>query len=511
MGDYCKVLIVDDEFIMRQGMKHMLEWEKEGFQIVGEASNGQEGLVLVEELKPDIVLADIVMPIIDGIEFSKILGKKYPSIQLIILSSYDKFEYVKTTLLNGAADYVLKPTLNPDILLKVLKKAVSRIPGMKLLTQQEVPYASQVESVLLGFQEKLNEVTFAQFFSNTLYRLIAVDLRKMCGGNGEDMLSCRQTLEEFYEGKSEYVSLPVFLNESILCFVLNYRVKDELAIVVDAESAASSMQRIYQNTFLVMSRNFSGMQEIHQYYQQDILKEIGNTFYNPGRHFMVIEKYEEPERIIRFEFENYTAQLAQGRYEEALEMFENYITYLCEKQVEEDKLKNLSKNLLYNFLMEIEKMSVESESLRGKYFTMLDTAIWVTDFQDIVQKITKELRQILQWQSGGDNMRIQEIKQYAQEHYQEPLELSDIADKFGFSYHYLSSYFRQNTNEGFNEFLNKIRVRHACELLNEGNISIAEVGNQVGYSDHSYFCRVFKKISGDTPSNYRRRTKRGEL
>ena len=111
MSELCRVLILDDEFIMRQGMKHMMDWEKEGFQIVGEGASGEEGLALVEELHPHIVLADIVMPVMDGIEFSAILGKKHPEIQLIILSSYDKFEYVKTTLLNGASDYILKPML----------------------------------------------------------------------------------------------------------------------------------------------------------------------------------------------------------------------------------------------------------------------------------------------------------------------------------------------------------------------------------------------------------------
>ena len=109
MDKYCKVLIVEDEFIMRQGMKHMMDWEKEGFQIVGEASNGQEGLLLTEKLKPHIILADIVMPVMDGIEFSEIIGKRFPDIQFIVLSSYDKFDYVKSTLLNGAVDYILNP------------------------------------------------------------------------------------------------------------------------------------------------------------------------------------------------------------------------------------------------------------------------------------------------------------------------------------------------------------------------------------------------------------------
>ncbi len=94
MAEYCKVVIIDDEFIMRQGMKHMLDWEKEGFQIVGEASNGQEGLEVIEKTKPNIVLTDIVMPVLDGIEFSEILNKRFPEMQLVILSSYDKFEYV---------------------------------------------------------------------------------------------------------------------------------------------------------------------------------------------------------------------------------------------------------------------------------------------------------------------------------------------------------------------------------------------------------------------------------
>ena len=91
----------------------MLLWEQEGFQIVGEASNGQEGLEMIEKYQPEIVLADIVMPVLNGIDFSLILQEKYPDIKLIILSSYDNFEYVRTTLLNGAVDYGLKPTLNP--------------------------------------------------------------------------------------------------------------------------------------------------------------------------------------------------------------------------------------------------------------------------------------------------------------------------------------------------------------------------------------------------------------
>ena len=136
--DYCKVLIVEDEFIMRQGIKHMIEWEKEGFAIVGEATNGEEALKLIDNLKPNIVISDIVMPILNGVDFSRIVQKKYPEVQLIILSSYDNFEYVKDTLLSGAVDYILKPTLTTNQLLVTLNKAVDRIPGLELIKDQDI-------------------------------------------------------------------------------------------------------------------------------------------------------------------------------------------------------------------------------------------------------------------------------------------------------------------------------------------------------------------------------------
>ena len=132
VGDLCRIAIVDDEFIMRQGIKHMLDWEKEGFEIAGEASNGKEGLELIRRTQPHILLCDIVMPVMDGLDLVKIVHTEFADMQIIILSGYDDFKYVKETLLNGAADYILKPALSPRDLLKSIQKAAERIPGLQL-------------------------------------------------------------------------------------------------------------------------------------------------------------------------------------------------------------------------------------------------------------------------------------------------------------------------------------------------------------------------------------------
>ena len=164
---YCKVLIIEDEYIMRQGIRHMIEWEKEGYQLIGEASNGEEGLAIMEQDQPDIILADIVMPVLDGMELSLIVKKRFPQIRLIMLSSYDNFEYVKQTLLNGACDYILKPSLNPKTLIGVLDQTAALIPGMCISKQSGASINEKLNRYLSGYETDLTEGDFRKRFPYT--------------------------------------------------------------------------------------------------------------------------------------------------------------------------------------------------------------------------------------------------------------------------------------------------------------------------------------------------------
>lgn len=504
MSHYCKVVIIDDEFIMRQGMKHMLEWEKEGFQIVGEASNGQEGLDVIERVQPNIVLADIVMPVLDGIEFSEILHRRFPEIQLIILSSYDKFEYVKSTLLNGAADYILKPTLNPEILLDTLRRTVEKIPGLELQAEQKGSCQSQMERVLSGYQERLDETLYAEYFPHTLYRMLGIDLKKACGNQKENMAHIKEMMHQFFHERETAVSLAVFLEEEILCYIFNFRVKDEKTLLADIESCVDKIAHRYGSAFFVTGKSFSNMQEIKKHYTEEIREMVQKQFYYEHQNLLVTEGRGCEKKEIRFPFAEYAGNLQRRHFREALEMFTRYVSYLLERQTEEYRLKNLTKNLLYNYLMEMEQYDVESEKLKQKYFHALDDVSYVGKFREVFGRITQELEEFLTQKIESDDVKIIEIRRYIKEHYSDPLELADIAEQFNFNYHYLSSYFNRHAKEGFTEYLNKIRIEKACELLERQPDSIAEISSAIGYSDHSYFCRVFKKMTGKTPSSYRR-------
>lgn len=374
MEDYCKVLIIDDEFIMRQGMKHMLEWEKEGFQIVGEATNGQEGLDLIEKLEPDIVLADIVMPVLDGIEFSQILKQKYPEIQLIILSSYDKFEYVKSTLLNGASDYILKPTLNPEILLKTLQKAARNIPGLTLRKEKELSPRVMLERFLMGYRDRLDEVLFVNTFPHSLYRVAGIDLRALQEGQKPRIVKFSDMAEEYFERQTEYEMLSVLIEEEILCMVFNFRVRDEERVLRDMQGFADKMNSIFDRVFFVMGDSFSGIQGIRKSYQKEIRPNLGMKFYYPGTAMLLSSQVKITAEEIRFAFEDYSSALMRRQYGRALEMFREYTFLLCEAKADVYRLKNLTKNLFYNYLIEMEKCQVDIGTMKRAYFSSIDKA-----------------------------------------------------------------------------------------------------------------------------------------
>src|SRR5690606_17643094 len=120
MSNFYTVLVVDDEVLIRQGIIHYVDWESNGYQIIGEAANGKEAIEKIEQQAPHIILTDIVMPSMDGIELIQFVKKHYPMIEIIVLSSYEEFDYVRKTFQLGVADYILKPKLNEQEILKTL-------------------------------------------------------------------------------------------------------------------------------------------------------------------------------------------------------------------------------------------------------------------------------------------------------------------------------------------------------------------------------------------------------
>lgn len=513
MGEYCRILIVDDEFLMRQGMKHMLNWEQEGFQVVGEASNGEEALHMMETLRPDIVLTDIVMPVMDGMDFSAAVSRRYPGTQMIILSGYDNFEYVKNTLVNGAADYILKPTLNPEMLLAALKKAVSRIPGMELSGEKEAGSARKIERCLLGYDARPDPEIFTVCLPHSCFRMLAVDLKQVYGSSKEAIhrMKCRVRAAALDWG-GDIAFRSVTLEENIFLGILNYRASRESKVMEEVVTLVGELSVSWEHTFFVLGQCFTDRERLRERYQE-LLPWLDYSFYQEGKCLFLAEQYLFPPEktfsengpLSKFDFAEYSHLLSGRRFAEAFGNMERYIMDSLERRTDPYKLKNLAKNLIYNMIIALEDCHVESEYIRKRYFVEIDEAVYASGFREVFSALKEEVLKLLNLKFGTADGVMREINGYIGEHYAEALDLKELSEIFSFNYNYLSSYFNSHNEEGFSGYLNRVRVEKACEMLKNSSPGIAEISAEAGYTDHSYFCRVFKKITGDTPSAYRRR------
>ncbi|MCI9531164.1 MAG: response regulator [Lachnospiraceae bacterium] len=509
MEKYCKVLIVDDEFIMRQGIRHMVEWEKEGFQIVGEASDGKEALHMIRQCRPHIVLADIVMPVMDGLEFSIQMHEQYPDIQVVILSGHDNFEYVKTALLNGAADYILKPMTSPRNLLGILRKVSRNIPGIQYCREENVPYEMYISRYIGGFQRKLEENVFAEKMPYSKYRLMGVDMKELCRERKERPGELREKMEAYLQKNQDISFLSAMVEERYLLFLCNYRVKDKEELMKLAHGMQERMMH-YQRFFLAVSWEYGSLQETRLVFQRGVKDLLGMRFYYPGTNMAVLAEAVERQKARRFGFEAYMEYINAEEFEEALDMFQEYVGYLVQIREEVYKVKDLVKNLLFNYLVETERLGISQEEERVRCFESIGNIEDAERFLEVLQAFVKDWRNRANGRKKPVDESVMEMKNYIREHFRENLELADLAEKWGFSYSYISTYFKENIQEGFCGYLNKMRVEEGKRMLLNTNMSVADIGNHLGYTDQSYFCRVFKKMTDLTPSEYRRKSRRGQ-
>ena len=500
---YCKVLIIEDEYIMRQGIRHMIEWEKEGYQLIGEASNGAEGLAMMEEYQPDIILADIVMPVLDGMELSLIVKKRFPRVKLIMLSSYDNFEYVKQTLLNGACDYILKPSLNPKTLTGILDQTAALIPGMCISKQKGISVNEKLNRYLCGYETDLTEGDFKKRFPYTKCCLLLSKDSSGQTGRQEDAVGLVRLLKEYWQQQRAYEAEVLWIGGEVCAVLLNYRIRDQEEILREARQCVWKVHSCYPDSFWIYGDAFDSLAGLGQYYRQ-ALSLAGLQFYYKDTVLLCASDSRERREAARFSYEEYAGLLCSRNFRDALKQLETYVTALCNCTVDEYLLKNTAKTLIYHFLLEKEKADGEMCFQSSELFRTIDHSRYVQEFQSQFARILNDFQQLCE-ETSRTSDSLEEIKCYIKENYAQNLELTSIAKKFNYNYNYLSTCFNKKMNESFSEYLNRIRIEKACEILRTSSCSIAQISEMVGYSDPSYFSRIFKNQMGRTPSQWKRR------
>lgn len=508
-GHLCKILIVDDEILIRQGIKHYMNWEQEGFTIVGEAANGQEALEMIETCRPDIVITDIVMPVMDGKELTKVIKTRYPEIEVVVLSSFGEFEYVRNTFQSGVADYMLKPRLEPKELLNVLNRAVGRTEaGPNAVRGAKAPAAAAerlLEKIAAGF-ELGGEADIADIrasFPHPVFRLLAVAGKDVAA---EDIDAFKSIVGERFDGA---ICLSFPAGRGLTGFLVNGG--EALREPLDELAARWTEASGHAGTLLV-GGPYDDFMRTGDVLREQIHPLARRAFYRPDARWLTFaEDAAPPLTVEAFNLNQFTEAFKLMQFGEAFGGLRRHVEKLrAAGGMDVEEFKSFLNNMIFTITVLTENMGFDAQGLdkeKFRYFDAIQQARNAEEAIGILHAFMAEAERRLAdsaRNAARDNMK--KLLDYIEQNYAEPLSLKEVAKHFHFNPSYLSSWFSAHSGEGFVEYVNKIRIHKAAEMLRTGSGSIAEIGAKVGFPDHSYFCKVFKKFTGRSPSEYRRMT-----
>jgi two-component system, response regulator YesN len=527
------VLIVDDERWMRDTIAKSIDWEKHGLRVAGKASDGLQAYDLILELKPDIVLADIKMPGMDGITLLKRLKENGIELAMIFFSGYDSFEYAKDAINLGAMGYILKPVDERELLRMLLKakehleserqrgeekmhfadlsdrerdrkkaeyisglldgtvfaESNSNIPELEFVADSfmvislEIDKYSELQrdaAVEKGSKLKLALGTICMdYFETTDINVFAVNTLK----GVEILLNTQNCIEESNRGK---------VIETCERIINAFKLNMGCSITIGIGIAVTGKERIHESGMTSLKalgyKLLAGMGRVIDY--RDVYESNISTVILDNRlEREIVESFEKydftvSDRII----ERIKALMKASRLSvEDIRMFNYSLIELLYRLMNKSGLPTgnhcSNPHLVYDDMNRCENM----EELFGKYTGFVNESLQLVSDRNL--NYYKKL---------ADN-----IKKFIHEHYKENISLESVAHELAFHPNYISRIFKEEFGENFIDYLTNYRIAVAKELLRDQmRHNVFEVAGMVGYSNPKYFSKVFKKVVGVTPAEY---------
>ncbi|MCP1103049.1 two-component system response regulator YesN [Aequitasia blattaphilus] len=511
-----RILIVDDEFLVRLGLKTTIDWEANGYEVVGEASNGKEAMEMVHRLNPDIVLVDIKMPVMDGLEFMKKVRETNQEVSFIILSNYGDFKYAKDAMKMGVSQYMLKSEINGEILLKTLES---------VLTEREVK----------GVRPDQSEQKKKEYLK---------DIFSKIHGNGNYRLEELKAPKEGVFKEARYITMKMYCNESFL----NDKSKDMLqnmliSLIEDAFVDSAIFETTIQKNFYVMVvYPVERQQDIENYCKEkgefikrkikhyfDVALKGGISLTGKADTLPELFKQAETSRQLCFfgekNFEIYNssmdsemstdisysvsiAKISEYMANNDTAGMKEYVEAVVQELIQARAYFQM-RHVFIDFLsiaksyikqLKDEDMATALKKLDYDNWYCLDSAREVLDY---IVAIYTNIVDAKNKSRPGYNASVQKTILYIEKNYKDNITLEDMADYVGISKNYLSMLFKQETGQNLVTYLNQIRIEKGKKLLQTTNYRIYEVAEQVGFGSPYYFSKMFKEITGMQCKEYR--------
>lgn len=515
-----KLLLVDDEEVFRESLKKSIDWESLGIRLCGEAENGEKALELLESLGPDIVLADINMPRINGLEFIQRAKEISEEIKMIIISGYDKFEYVKRAIELGVSSYILKP-INEEELTDILKKISADIMDEKQLLCERIRTDEELR--------KNQKVARRYYLQRILFQ------------NDKEGSSHQNEQESIFKWENEFTVFTVrcgqkenaFLKHMMECsdgmpedlFQVDILEDDKRNLIfivtgIDEEDPHRTV------------RDFIAKCE-HQLKEQGLFHfsfGIGSTYHD---YTGIASSYQESLKVLPFDLsgsycvtgeysgkedEVYTrvlireehkmhikSYLEQSNYSMLGRVIEELFQVLCYENFPVDFVRIFSIELLFPCAEKRfrTKSNMWEELFQNGLFENLESIETYTDLKKYILDIYREECNGTKSEKAELPEKIKDVVSYIETHYgDEDLSVGEISKAFFLNYNYLCVLFKKHLGMTINDFIFEIRMQRALSYANRKNMTVQEISGKVGFSNVNYFSKCFKKKFGIPPREY---------
>ena len=513
-------IIIDDEDIIRKGTIKKLQGLADKISCIGEASDGMQGLSLIETLHPDFVILDMQMPNMDGMELLPTLANTYPELPLLVISGFKNFDYIKQAISANAVEYILKPFSKEVIsenILKIIEILETRqnLQGQILDSEQKKEQAyfeydiKLISDQLLGFRTgdiTLNSSRLSIFNNNYNYELLCIhysdfesrpEIEKWLMDN--DMTD----LALYIEPENLQLGLLLLLfpsNSSLEKYKITRPIIHPLIQFSLEKNCVFSMGLSLVHTNLnelnkayIEATTALNLQPLHE-------ASSSVTTYSPNTSFFSLEWDKQEEFLFRLE-----ASMKPEMLDLLNELFDLYksngstrlidIKYHCRALGDEC-------NKIIDYYVGNKNGIHSSTSMQQ----IIDKIFSITELQDYYTTFFSNLTTLLRDKSvysTGDN--VDKIKVYIQRNYQKNITQELLSSYFYINRSYLSTLFKERTGEKFVDYLNTVRIEKSKDLLRHTNLKMYQIAKNVGYDNVKYFFRIFKKKTGMTPESYRSR------
>jgi len=531
-----KVFLVEDEAIIREGIKNKIKWEEEGFKIVGDESDGELAYPIILREQPDILITDIKMPFMDGLELSRLLKKDMPQLKIIIISGYSDFGYAQQAINIGVSEYLLKPVTSTKLMEAVKNSAdeIEKERKERLIMEQYQLLVHQKQckkrkdffnalvsgrmslSQILEQEEELGINMVASVFCVVLFQFKAQeDIYKY----SDEIVQCEARMSQELR---EYPDIKVFERDmdgwafillgeneyhiktlTQALYSLLIRISDGKAHYFGAVGRDVYRVRDLQQSYLDANSAFS-LRYFENWDQFLSYNDVHNIKAQTGKLINVSEL--SLEKLDRNLLENF---LKRGTINDVDEFVDSYFDGFASNAMDSTLFRNYiimdGYSAIIKFLQDLkypkEKIdnSLKSMNSLTNHFSSLE------DFNEFYKSILKKAINLrnksTQKKYAG---LIDQAKEYIEQKYaMSDFTLDKIASEVNISSNYFSTIFNQETGMTFIEYLTNIRMEKAKDYLRCSSKKITEIGFLVGYQDSHYFSYIFKKTQNCTPSEYR--------